>query len=305
MPHRDGINTEFFGNEQQRKDMNMAEVVGVRFRDVGKVYYFDPLGIVFNKNDKVIVETARGVECGEIAMANAEVDESQIVRPLKTVMRKADEADLRVLAENAEKERRAYDIALRKISNHGLEMKLVNVEYTFDNSKILFFYTAPTRVDFRELVKDLAGQFRVRIELRQIGVRDECKKLGGLSICGRPYCCSQFLNDMQQITIKMVKEQGISLNPTKISGACGKLMCCFKFEQEAYEELHSITPRVGAFVKTPEGKGRVTDVNLLTGMLKVHIENARDSADVVVHRNDVKPARDEQKQENGANAPAE
>ncbi|MBQ6020981.1 MAG: stage 0 sporulation family protein [Clostridia bacterium] len=275
----------------------MAEVVGVRFRDVGKIYYFDPLGIPFHKNDKVIVETARGVECGEIAMANAEVEERQIVRPLKSVMRKADERDLRTLAENAEKERRAYDIALQKIAAHGLEMKLVNVEYTFDNSKILFFYTAPTRVDFRELVKDLAGQFRVRIELRQIGVRDECKKLGGLSICGRPYCCSQFLNDMQQITIKMVKEQGISLNPTKISGACGKLMCCFKFEQEAYEQLHAITPRVGALVKTPEGKGRVTDVNLLTGMLKVHVETARDTADIVVARNDVKLLRDGGKEE--------
>ncbi|MBQ6165584.1 MAG: stage 0 sporulation family protein [Clostridia bacterium] len=275
----------------------MAEVIGVRFRDVGKIYYFDPLGISFNKNDKVIVETARGVECGEVAMANADVDERQIVRPLKTVMRKADDRDLRILAENAEKERSAYEIALHKIAAHGLDMKLVNVEYTFDNSKILFFYTAPTRVDFRELVKDLAGQFRVRIELRQIGVRDECKKLGGLSVCGRPYCCSQFLTDMQQITIKMVKEQGISLNPTKISGACGKLMCCFKFEQDAYEQLHAITPRVGAIVKTSEGKGRVIDANLLTGMLKVHVETPRDTTDIVVNRNDIKLVRDTGKED--------
>ncbi|MBR1810700.1 MAG: stage 0 sporulation family protein [Clostridia bacterium] len=269
----------------------MAEVVGVRFREVGKIYYFDPTGIDFVKNDKVIVETARGVECGEIAMANTDIPEEEIVQPLKPIIRKANDADFETLRQNAEKEKRAFDIALKKIAEHKLNMKLVNVEYTFDNSKILFFYTAPTRVDFRELVKDLAGVFRVRIELRQIGVRDECKKLGGISICGRPFCCGQFLNDFQPVSIKMAKEQGLSLNPTKISGACGRLMCCLKYEQNAYEHLLKITPNVGSVVKTPEGRGRVTDVNLLTGNLKIHLDGNNDGADVSYNRKEIKVIR--------------
>ena len=266
----------------------MAEVVGVRFREIGKIYYFNPCGVEFKKGDRVIVETARGVECGSIAMQNTDVAEESIVQPLKTIIRKATDADVRATEENAEKEARAYEIAMKKIAEHKLDMKLVSVEYTFDNSKILFFYTAPTRVDFRELVKDLAGVFRVRIELRQIGVRDECKKLGGLSICGRPYCCSQFLNDFQPVSIKMAKEQGLAQNPAKFSGACGRLMCCLKYEHNAYEYLNRTTPSVGTPVKTPDGKGRITDVSLLTGRLKVRLDDSRDGTDAVYSLQDVK-----------------
>ena len=272
----------------------MAEVVGVKFREVGKIYYFDPTGIDFIKGEQVIVETARGVECGEIAMENSDISEKEIVQPLKPIIRKATERDRKVLAENAEKEKKAFAIAEEKIARHGLDMKLVNVEYTFDNSKILFFYTAPTRVDFRELVKDLAGVFRVRIELRQIGVRDECKKLGGISICGKPFCCSEFLSDFQPVSIKMAKEQGLSLNPVKISGACGRLMCCLKFEQESYEHLLKVTPKMGAVVDTPEGRGEVIDVNLITGNLRVRLNKHPDAAPVSLNRREVKIIRDSQ-----------
>ena len=272
----------------------MAEVVGVKFREVGKIYYFDPTGIDFIKGEQVIVETARGVECGEIAMENSDISEKEIVQPLKPIIRKATERDRKVLAENAEKEKKAFAIAEEKIARHGLDMKLVNVEYTFDNSKILFFYTAPTRVDFRELVKDLAGVFRVRIELRQIGVRDECKKLGGISICGKPFCCSEFLSDFQPVSIKMAKEQGLSLNPVKISGACGRLMCCLKFEQESYEHLLKVTPKMGAVVDTPEGRGEVIDVNLITGSLRVRLNKHPDAAPVSLNRREVKIIRDSQ-----------
>lgn len=272
----------------------MAEVVGVRFREIGKIYYFDPIGITFEKGDKVIVETARGVECGDIAMENSDVADDEIIQPLKPIIRKANKDDLVVLEENCKKEIKAFEIAAEKIEKHKLIMKLVNVEYTFDNSKILFFYTAPTRVDFRELVKDLASIFRVRIELRQIGVRDECKKLGGISICGRPFCCSQFLSDFQPVSIKMAKEQGLSLNPVKISGACGRLMCCLKYEQDAYEHLLKNTPKIGAIVSTAEGRGEVIDVNILTGNLKIKLDAHPDAAPAAYNKKEVKIIKDAQ-----------
>ena len=269
----------------------MAEVVGIRFKEVGKIYYFDPDSMKFKKGDKAIVETARGVECGEVAMENREVPEEEIVKPLKRIIRAATEADLKIVAENREKEKKAFDICEQKIRAHKLEMKLVDVEYTFDSSKILFYFTADGRVDFRELVKDLAGVFRKRIELRQIGVRDESKMIGGLGICGRPFCCSSFLGDFQPVSIKMAKEQGLSLNPTKISGTCGRLMCCLKYEQEAYEHLLRHTPKIGAIVETREGRGTVLDNNLLTGMLTIRLDRRPDAAPVVIERHLVKLIR--------------
>jgi len=272
----------------------VAEVIGVRFKNVGKIYYFDPDGQAVAKGARVIVETARGVECGEVATSNREVPDDDIVKPLKKMIRVATEADLRQVEQNKEKEKRAFDICAKKIADHKLEMKLVDVEYTFDNNKILFYFTADGRVDFRELVKDLASVFRTRIELRQIGVRDEAKMLGGLGVCGKPFCCSTFLGDFQPVSIKMAKEQGLSLNPTKISGTCGRLMCCLKYEQEAYEDLLRITPKVGASVGTKEGRGTVTEVNLLTGMLKVRLEKKNDAVPASFHRDEVKILRDGQ-----------
>ena len=270
----------------------MAEVVGVRFKEVGKVYYFDPDGHTLKKGDKVIVETARGIECGEIAMDNRDVNEDEIVKPLKKLLRIATEDDLKKVEENKEKEKKAFEICEKKIAKHKIDMKLVDIEYTFDNSKILFYFTADGRVDFRELVKDLASVFHTRIELRQIGVRDESKMLGGIGICGRPFCCGSFLGDFQPVTVKMAKEQGLSLNPTKISGVCGRLMCCLKYEQDAYEHLLRITPKVGAIVDTPEGRGRVVDVNLLRGNLKVQLDRRADAAPASFHRKDVKIIKD-------------
>lgn len=272
----------------------MAEIVGVRFKEVGKVYYFDPDGVSLKKGDRVIVETARGIECGEVAMDNRIVDDEEIVYPLKMIIREATEEDLKTVEENKKKEKEAFDICLKKIANHGLEMHLVDVEYTFDNSKILFYFTADGRVDFRELVKDLASVFRTRIELRQIGVRDESKMLGGLGMCGRPFCCGTFLGEFQPVSIKMAKEQGLSLNPVKISGTCGRLMCCLKYEQDAYEHLLKITPKQGATVETAEGRGTVVDVNLLTGILKVRLFERPDAAPVTVNRRDVKLLKDAQ-----------
>lgn len=272
----------------------MAEVVGIRFKEVGKVYYFDPDGMQFKKGDRAVVETARGVECGEIAMENREVDDSEIVKPLKRIVRPANENDLRVVRENREKEKKAFGICEEKIRAHKLDMKLVDVEYTFDGGKILFYFTADGRVDFRELVKDLAGVFRTRIELRQIGVRDESKMVGGFGMCGRPFCCSTFLGDFQPVSIKMAKEQGLSLNPVKISGTCGRLMCCLKYEQEAYEHLLRHTPKVGAIVETREGRGTVVENNLLTGMLKIRLDRRPDAAPVVIERHEVKLIRDAQ-----------
>ncbi len=252
----------------------MAEIIGVRFRNVGKIYYFDPDGARLRQGDRVIVETSRGVECGEVMMINREIDEESVPQPLKKLIRLATKEDLARIAENAAKEKTAYQICARKIEAHKLDMKLVSVEYTFDNSKILFYFTADGRIDFRELVKDLASVFRTRIELRQIGVRDEAKMLGGIGICGRPFCCASFLSGFQPVSIKMAKEQGLSLNPVKISGACGRLMCCLKYEQEAYTDLLRSTPPIGSLVSTPEGRGVVTEVNLLTGMLHVRLDGA-------------------------------
>lgn len=275
----------------------MAEIIGIRFKNMGKVYYFDPDGHAFKKNDMAIVETAFGLECGEVATANKEVPESDIVKPLKKIVRPATPDDIRRAKENTEKEKRALGICQEKIKAHKLEMKLVDVEYTFDNSKILFYFTADGRVDFRELVKDLASVFRTRIELRQIGVRDEAKMLGGLGICGRPFCCAQFLNDFQPVSIKMAKEQGLSLNPAKISGSCGRLMCCLKYEQDVYESLLKITPKVGALISTKDGNGVVTESNLLTGALKVRLDKSPDSPAVSVNVRDIKVIRDARKDE--------
>lgn len=271
----------------------MAEIIGVRFKSAGKVYYFDPDSMQLEKGTKVIVETARGVECGEVAMENRQVEDEGIVKPLKKVMRVATAEDLKKVEENAAREKQAFTICNEKIAKHKLEMKLVDVEFTFDNNKILFYFTADGRVDFRELVKDLASVFRTRIELRQIGVRDEAKMMGGLGICGRPFCCSTFLGEFQPVSIKMAKEQGLSLNPSKISGTCGRLMCCLKYEQEAYEELLRTTPRQGAIVRTQDGKGTVAEVNLLTGMLKV-VPDKDQAATKYYNKSEVKVLRDNQ-----------
>ena len=266
----------------------MAEVIGVRFKNVGKVYYFDPDGNTLKQGDMVIVETARGIECGEVAMENRQISDDGIVQPLKKLIRVATKDDLKKMEENAAKEKSAFTVCLKKIAVHKLEMKLVDVEYTFDNTKILFYFTADGRVDFRELVKDLASVFRTRIELRQIGVRDEAKMLGGLGICGRPFCCSTFLGGFQPVSIKMAKEQGLSLNPVKISGTCGRLMCCLKYEQEAYLDLIRSTPSVNSIVMTPSGKGTVTDLNMLTGVLQVRLDSAPDAAPQTFQTSQVK-----------------
>ena len=270
----------------------MTKVVGVRFKDTGKTYYFDPKGLEIKKGDLVVVETARGMECGVAQYAPKEVAENEVTAPLKPVLRIATARDKQILEENKGKEKRAYEVCLQKIEKHKLDMNLTEVEYAFDGSKILFYFTADGRVDFRELVKELAGVFRTRIELRQIGVRDEAKMLGGLGICGRPFCCASFLGEFQPVSIKMAKEQGLSLNPTKISGACGRLMCCLKYEQDAYEDLLRITPKVGAIVQTGEGRGKVTEVNLLTGELKVHLDRAEEGAVTSFHKSQVKTLRD-------------
>ena len=250
----------------------MAEVIGVRFKNMGKVYYFDPNSEKLSADDHVVVETARGVECGEVAMANRDVADDSIVQPLKKVIRKATKDDLRRVAENELKAKNAFTQCEKKIAERGLEMKLVDVEYTFDNSKILFYFTVDGRVDFRELVKDLAGMFRTRIELRQIGVRDEAKMIGGLGICGRPFCCGSFLGGFQPVSIKMAKEQGLSLNPVKISGTCGRLMCCLKYEQDAYEDALKRMPKNDSFVQTPDGPGNICDVNVLKETVHVRLD---------------------------------
>ncbi len=256
----------------------MAQVIGVRFKEVGKIYYFDPIDINFSSGEYVIVETARGVECGEVATPNREEADDNIVFPLKKVIRKATDEDMKRLTENKQKEKDALKTCEKLVAQHQLEMKLVDVEYTFDNSKIMFYFTADGRVDFRALVKDLASVFKTRIELRQIGVRDEAKMLGGLGVCGKPFCCSSFLGEFQPVSIKMAKEQGLSLSPVKISGTCGRLMCCLKYEQEAYTDLLKRTPKVGAIVKTPIGRGLVVENNLLTQTLKVKMDNTPDEA---------------------------
>ncbi len=256
----------------------MAEVIGVRFKEVGKIYYFDPKNNKLKTGDKVIVETARGIECGVVALPNKEVPEEELIHPLKPMIRKANDNDLSHIEENKKREKEAFSICEKKIAEHNLEMNLVDVEYTFDNNKILFYFTADGRVDFRALVKDLASVFRTRIELRQIGVRDEAKMLGGLGVCGRPFCCHSYMGDFQPVSIKMAKEQGLSLSPVKISGTCGRLMCCLKYEQDAYLDLLKRTPKVGAIVKTPDGKGLVVENNLISGKLKVKLDSSPEDA---------------------------
>lgn len=251
----------------------MTKVVGVRFRNAGKVYYFDPAKLNIEAGDHVIVETARGVEMGNVILSPREVEDDKVVSPLKTVIRIATEEDEKTVEKNREKEKEAFQICLEKIEKHGLEMKLVEAEYTFDNNKLLFYFTADGRIDFRELVKDLAAVFRTRIELRQIGVRDETKILGGVGICGRGLCCHTYLSEFAPVSIKMAKEQNLSLNPTKISGVCGRLMCCLKNEQDTYEYLNSRLPGIGDHVTTPEGlKGVVQSVNVLRQLVKVVVE---------------------------------
>ena len=251
----------------------MTKVIGVRFRTAGKIYYFGPKDIEFKRADHVIVETARGVEYGTVVLPNMEVSDDKVTQPLKNVIRKATEDDDEREKRNREKEKDAYKVCQEKILKHGLEMKLINAEYTFDNNKVLFYFTADGRVDFRELVKDLAGVFRTRIELRQVGVRDETKILGGMGICGRPLCCHTYLADFAPVSIKMAKEQSLSLNPTKISGICGRLMCCLQNEAEVYEELNRKLPRVGDTVTTPDGlKGEVRETNVLKQIVKVVVE---------------------------------
>ncbi|MFV0399242.1 MAG: stage 0 sporulation family protein [Oscillospiraceae bacterium] len=270
----------------------MPEIVGVRFRENGKTYYFDPDGLTLDKGGQVVVETSRGVESGEVTIANKFIGEDEFNQPLKKVVRAATEEDIVQVRENREKEEEALRLCMDKVTKHKLDMKLISAEYAFDRSKVLIYFTSDGRVDFRALVKDLASVLKTRIELRQIGVRDEAKMLGGLGICGREFCCTSFLSDFQPVSIKMAKEQGLSLNPTKISGACGRLMCCLKYEQSAYENLNRITPRKGSKVETPQGVGTVIDVSLLTGFLKVAREDSSGITIEVVHRDDIQSLRD-------------
>lgn len=251
----------------------MVKVIGVRFRTAGKIYFFNPGNFEIKQNDHVIVETARGIEYGTVISAPKEVEEEKVVQPLKSVLRIANEKDDEQEATNRRKEKEAFKICLEKIRKHGLQMKLIDAEYTFDNNKVLFYFTADGRIDFRELVKDLASVFKTRIELRQIGVRDETKILGGIGICGRPLCCHTHLSEFAPVSIKMAKEQNLSLNPTKISGVCGRLMCCLKNEEETYEELNRKLPNVGDFVTTDDGlKGEVHSVNVLRQLVKVVVD---------------------------------
>lgn len=251
----------------------MTRVIGVRFRNVGKIYYFSPKNLEIKSGDHVIVETARGVEYGSVVLPPRDVEDEKVVQPLKEVIRIAVAQDDKKEESNRKKEKEAYQICLKKIKEHGLEMKLIDVEYTFDNNKVLFYFTADGRIDFRELVKDLAAIFKTRIELRQIGVRDETKILGGIGICGRALCCHTYLSEFAPVSIKMAKEQNLSLNPTKISGVCGRLMCCLKNEEETYEELNRKLPVVGDRVNTPEGlRGEVQSVNVLRQLVKVIVD---------------------------------
>ncbi|KZZ86508.1 MULTISPECIES: PSP1 domain-containing protein [Bacillaceae] len=250
----------------------MYDVVGVRFKKAGKIYYFDPNGFDIDENDCVIVETVRGVEFGKIVVASKKVDEHDVVLPLKKVLRVADQRDRMLVEENHEAALKAYETCQQKVGEHGLDMKLVDVEYTFDRNKVIFYFTADGRVDFRELVKDLASIFKTRIELRQIGVRDEAKMLGGIGPCGRMLCCSTFLGDFEPVSIKMAKDQNLSLNPTKISGLCGRLMCCLKYENDEYESAKELLPDLGETIRTPSGTGKVVGLNILERILQVQLK---------------------------------
>ena len=245
------------------------KVISVKFKESGRAYYFDPKELEIKEGEFVIVETARGVECGEVVRSAHEIASGSFPREIKPVIRLADGVDVRRMRQNRADEKAAFELCEKRIAAHKLQMKLVDAEYTLDRSKLVFYFTADNRVDFRELVKDLAGQFHTRIELRQIGVRDESKMLGGLGLCGQPFCCSRFLKNFQPVSIKMAKEQGLSLNPAKISGSCGRLMCCLAYEQKSYEYLNSITPQVGSIVRTPDGEGTVIETNVVAGTLKV------------------------------------
>ena len=265
----------------------MIKVIGVRFRKAGKVYYFDPAQMEIKMGDHVIVETARGIEFGEVVLGVREVDEKKVIQPLKSVIRMATKNDEELERKNKEKEHEAFQICQEKIRNHELQMKLIDAEYTFDNNKLLFYFTADGRIDFRELVKDLAAVFKTRIELRQIGVRDETKILGGVGICGRPLCCHSYLSEFIPVSIKMAKEQNLSLNPTKISGVCGRLMCCLKYEEETYEDLNSHLPSVGDYVTTDDGlKGEVHSVSVLRQQVKVVVTVGRDEKEIRDYRVD-------------------
>ena len=265
----------------------MTKVIGVRFRQAGKVYYFSPGKLHIRKGDKVIVETARGVEFGHVVAGVKEVPDEDIMQPLKSVIRIATDEDKRNEEKNREKEKEAFDICLEKIRKHELDMKLINAEYTFDGNKVLFYFTADGRIDFRELVKDLAAVFRTRIELRQIGVRDETKIRGGIGICGRPLCCSTYLSEFAPVSIKMAKELNLSLNPTKISGVCGRLMCCLTNEEETYEELNSRLPAIGDYVTTRDGlKGEVQSVSVLRQLVKVVVTMDDDEKEIREYRAD-------------------
>ena len=271
--------TEEFINEEKQ-----VEVIGIRFKDGGKTYYFDPNGNIAKSSDYAVVETARGLEFGKVACVNKLVPESEMVPPLRVVVRIATEKDIQANKENKRREAEALKICQSKVLQHKLDMKLIESEYTFDASKLTFYFTADGRIDFRELVKDLASTFKTRIELRQIGIRDEAKLMGGLGICGRPFCCATFLPDFCQVSIKMAKEQSLSLNSSKISGACGRLMCCLRFEHESYAQEIKRTPPVDATVKTPDGVGVVVEIAPLTGNIKVKI----DESIKTYHRNNVK-----------------
>ncbi len=258
----------------------MVKVVGVRFKKVGKIYYFDPRDLDIKLNDFVVVETARGIEFGFIAIGPKFIEEEEIVSPLKEVLRIAEDEDFDTHRENIKMAKKAHKICEEKVGLHGLEMRIIDVEYTFDNNKIIFYFTADGRIDFRNLVKDLAAIFKTRIELRQIGVRDEAKMLGGLGPCGKPCCCVQFLGDFEPVSIKMAKEQNLSLNPSKISGLCGRLMCCLKYEEEAYEDASSRMPNIGDVVETPAGRGTIVYTYTLLETVKVRVELEDDSQDI-------------------------
>ena len=263
----------------------MTKVIGVRFRAAGKIYYFDPAGLAIKTGDNVIVETARGIEFGYVVLGSREVPDEKVVQPLKQVIRMATEEDRAIEAKNKEKEKEAFKICLEKIRKRGLEMKLIDAEYTFDNNKVLFYFTADGRIDFRELVKDLAAVFKTRIELRQVGVRDETKILGGIGICGRTLCCHSYLSEFIPVSIKMAKEQNLSLNPTKISGVCGRLMCCLRNEEETYQFLNSKLPGTGDFVTADDGlKGEVQSVNVLRQTVKVLVTVNHDEKEIREYR---------------------
>ena len=271
-------------SEEIKNNEEFTEVVGIRFKDGGKVYYFAPNGVVATTNDYAVVETARGVEFGKVCQGNKMVSNDEIVAPLRPILRIATEKDIKTNEENKKKEAEALRICQEKVTAHGLEMKLVEAEYTFDGAKLTFYFTADGRIDFRELVKDLASTFKTRIELRQIGIRDEAKIMGGLGVCGRAFCCSTFLPDFCQVSIKMAKDQNLSLNSSKISGACGRLMCCLKFEHDTYVQEIRKTPPVDATVKTPDGVGVVVEINPLNQTIKVKI----DETIKTYHRDSVK-----------------